>query len=370
MKPAHQSSIQEDHPLIELNTPMNTTTLNTFQDGSGGGTLLAGLEIGTSKVCVAVVEKQKDGTLKLLGVGEAPSQDRCVRKGTIVDLPMAVESAREALRDAEEKTGVSIRSVRTACSGPPLLSLRAIDCVWSLGLTLERVYAPTLPSAYGMLRTTRNAPSLLIDFGSGTTDYGVLDQWGIRFQDSLLLGGDHITCDLSVGLKISLTVAETLKIREGSALDGESNAGKLIILEAGSSSYEIERGSMETIIHLRVREIFERIRDQIAERQNVDVGNEQSAFSQVLLTGGGSRLSGITAVAEEVFRVPVMPAPSVLMTGDPLLLDNPAYMAVMGLMHVGLGRTKEKEVSEEDLDIPTFLRRGTAGVEINRAHQI
>jgi cell division protein FtsA len=283
---------------------------------------------------------------------------------------LAVESARKALRDAEEKTGVSIRSVRTVCSGPPHLSLRAIDCLSSLGLELERIYAPTLPSAYGILSTTLNAPSLLIDFGGGTTDFGVLDQWGIRFEGSLPLGGDHITCDLSVGLRISLTVAETLKIRKGSALDGESDAGKLIILEAGSSSYEIERGTMESIIHLRVREIFERIRDEIADLQNAEVGNEPSAFSQVLLTGGGSRLSGITAVAEEVFRVPVMPAPSVLMTGDPLLLENPAYMAVIGLMHVGLVRTKKKEVSEEDLDIPTFLRKGTAGAEINRAHQI
>jgi len=37
--------------------------------------LLVGLEIGTSKICVVVGEARPDGTIKLLGVGQA--QQRC-----------------------------------------------------------------------------------------------------------------------------------------------------------------------------------------------------------------------------------------------------------------------------------------------------
>jgi cell division ATPase FtsA len=346
---------------------MNTTTMNTYQDGIGGETLLAGIEFGTSKICVAVAEKQQDGTLRLLGVGEAPSRDRCIRKGTIVDLPMAVESAREALRYAEKKTGVSIRSVRVAYSAAPNLIEQTFACLQSLGLRIAGIVTDPLVSAHGILTTTNTGPSLLIDLGGGTTDYGVLDRFGIRFRGVLHLGGDHITCDLSIGVKIPLAVAETLKIREGSALVGGSNVGKLITLNVGPSSYEIERVTMEAIISLRVREIFEQTRDRIATRQQEEVGHEQAPFSQVLLTGGASRLSGITAVTEEVFGVPVMPAPSVSMTGNPLLLENPAYTAVIGLLHVGLEKTEKKEESEEDLDIPTFLRRGSGNVEIRRA---
>jgi cell division ATPase FtsA len=44
--------------------------------------LMVGLEIGTSKICVVVGEGRPDGTIKILGVGQAPS--RGVRKGEIV----------------------------------------------------------------------------------------------------------------------------------------------------------------------------------------------------------------------------------------------------------------------------------------------
>ena len=45
--------------------------------------LMIGLEIGTSNICVVVGESRPDGTLKILGVGQAPS--RGVRKGEIVE---------------------------------------------------------------------------------------------------------------------------------------------------------------------------------------------------------------------------------------------------------------------------------------------
>ena len=43
---------------------------------------IVGLEIGTSKVCAIVAEARADGTIKIAGVGEAPS--RGVRKGEII----------------------------------------------------------------------------------------------------------------------------------------------------------------------------------------------------------------------------------------------------------------------------------------------
>ena len=44
--------------------------------------IVVGLEIGTTKVCVAVADLRPDGSLKVLGIGQAPSLG--VRKGEIV----------------------------------------------------------------------------------------------------------------------------------------------------------------------------------------------------------------------------------------------------------------------------------------------
>ena len=60
--------------------------------------ILVGVEVGTSKVCVVVGEIGREGTLRILGVGLAPS--RGVRKGEIVDLAIATECVHDALADA------------------------------------------------------------------------------------------------------------------------------------------------------------------------------------------------------------------------------------------------------------------------------
>src|SRR5207245_3515080 len=89
--------------------------VGTFQQklkNMASGDLIVGLEIGTSKVCVMVGETRPDGTLKILGVGQAPS--RGVRKGEIVDFETAMKCVHEAVVDAEQKSDVMSRRVYVA----------------------------------------------------------------------------------------------------------------------------------------------------------------------------------------------------------------------------------------------------------------
>ncbi len=83
--------------------------------------IYAGLEIGTSKVCVVVGEVKKDGAIKILGVGQAPS--RGVRKGEIVDFSIAQTCLNDALLRAEDRSDVMIRNVFLGVSGAHIESL-------------------------------------------------------------------------------------------------------------------------------------------------------------------------------------------------------------------------------------------------------
>ena len=58
--------------------------------------IIAGLEIGTHKICVVVGEQNAEGTLNIIGLGQARS--RGVRKGEIIDPQQAEEDLRAALR--------------------------------------------------------------------------------------------------------------------------------------------------------------------------------------------------------------------------------------------------------------------------------
>ena len=79
------------------------------------GSLIVGLEIGTSKVCAVVGEVNAAGALNLIGLGQSPSHG--VRKGEIVNASAAGEDVRNAIVEAEQMADVEIRSVYLAVSG-------------------------------------------------------------------------------------------------------------------------------------------------------------------------------------------------------------------------------------------------------------
>ena len=77
--------------------------------------IIAGLEIGTSKICVVVGEQGADGALNIIGLGQARS--RGVRKGEIIDPAQVEEDLRTAMFEAEQMADVEIRSVYLGVSG-------------------------------------------------------------------------------------------------------------------------------------------------------------------------------------------------------------------------------------------------------------
>src|ERR1700750_3434213 len=308
--------------------------------------LMVGLEIGTSKICVIVGESRPDGTLKILGVGEAPS--RGVRKGEIVDFETAMKCVHEAVVDAEQKSDVMIRSVYVAVAGGHIqgfnnrgcvmlpeerdeiddqdvedvkinareVSIPApnaflhsiiqhyhvdgqegvlnpigmlgqkleadfhiihgvrtriqntIRCVKELPLEVEDVVFTALVSAQVVFpQHQKNLGALVIDIGGGTTDYIVYVDGAVKQSGVLAAGGDHITNDISMGLRLPMTRAEKLKIEEGSVTLGNCLPGEPILLkdDSGFAGKEIDRETLNTIINLRLRETFELLKRKLEE---------------------------------------------------------------------------------------------------------
>lgn len=77
--------------------------------------IYVGLEVGTSKVCAVVGEAHSNGSIKILGIGDVPSAG--VRKGEIVDFEHASTCVYDAIRIAEDKADVEIKSVCLAVTG-------------------------------------------------------------------------------------------------------------------------------------------------------------------------------------------------------------------------------------------------------------
>src|SRR5215210_1296847 len=283
--------------------------------------IVVGLEIGTSKVCAVVGETRGDGTIRILGVGQAPS--RGVRKGEIVDFETAGKCIREALVDAEEKSDVMIGSVYLGVTGAHITGFNnrgavnlpedrdeiceedfedvqasarevsipspntfihsilqhyyvdgqdgvlnpigmmgrkleadfhiihgvgtriknSVRCVKELDIEVEDVvFAPLASSQVVLDLNQKNLGALVIDIGAGTTGYVVYNDGAIKHSGCLGVGGDHVTNDISLGLRIPMARAERLKVVEGSTKLGGCLPGETVVLkdETGFAGKEIE----------------------------------------------------------------------------------------------------------------------------------
>jgi len=86
-------------------------------------TAVSALDIGSTKVAAVVLETNGDRLPKLVGLGTAPT--RGVKRGVVVDLFGAVDSIRQAVRDAELVFGLPIERVVVGISGEHLKSLHS-----------------------------------------------------------------------------------------------------------------------------------------------------------------------------------------------------------------------------------------------------
>ncbi|MBU0482471.1 MAG: cell division protein FtsA [Proteobacteria bacterium] len=78
------------------------------------GEIIAGLDIGTTKIC-AVVAEVIDNRVDVVGVGIHPSIG--LRRGVVVNIESTVESIKRAVDDAEKMAGCQISSVYAGIAG-------------------------------------------------------------------------------------------------------------------------------------------------------------------------------------------------------------------------------------------------------------
>jgi len=153
-------------------------------------TIYAGLEIGTTKICVVVGEAKRDGTIKILGVGTAPS--RGVRKGEIVDFAKVQTCLNDALVRAEEPSDVMIRNVFLGVSGSHIESLNSRGA-WRLPEEQSEITEDDVEEAKEIARNVTISQDNVF-LHSVTRQYIVDGQEGVRHpigREGRLLEADY-----------------------------------------------------------------------------------------------------------------------------------------------------------------------------------
>ena len=359
------------------------------------GAIIAGLDLGTTKVCAVIAEQVAERPLRIIGMGQHLSEG--IQRGAIVDAEKTVHAIGEAMRQAELMAGVEIDSVYAGISGEYIASLNSTGMVpvggeggWIGTEDRARVLA-----AAGVVKVPfdREVLHVLPQEFAVNGQRGILDpvgMYGVRLEasvhvvtssvaavrnicHSILRAGVEVrgvvlgplassyavlsedeqqmgVCLLDIG---GGTTDVVVFVRKGLRHSGIIGLGGLNVtndigIGLGTTRGEAERvkceaAPNETVAHIveaRMEEILALARRQVwAALPGVKLG------AGIVLTGGGAQVAGAVALAERVFGMPVRLSVPVGFEAA-AELARPPYATVLGLLLYGVEQQQEKNQKE------------------------
>jgi cell division protein FtsA len=145
----------------------------------------------------------------------------------------------------------------------------------------------------------------VVEMGAGTTTIATYSGGRFVHATGFALGGHHITMDLARGVSACIADAERIKTLYGTVLTGGSDAHELMsVPSAGDDELDVpqvvSRATIANIVRHRAEEIFEMVRDRLA-----DSPFAAEPKARVVLSGGACQLSGTLELATRILNRPV-----------------------------------------------------------------
>jgi len=170
-----------------------------------------------------------------------------------------------------------------------------------------------------------------IDMGGGSTGISIFMKKHMIYADSVRMGGDHVTSDISKGLQIPVAVAERIKTKHGGVHATSMDDREMIEIGGDSGDWEkdrrrVSRTELIGIMRPRVEEILEEARDRLDA-----AGFEHLPSQQIVLTGGASQIPGLDGLAARILGQRVRLGRPLRVQGLPQAATAPAFASAVGL---------------------------------------
>ncbi|MGB0799906.1 MAG: cell division protein FtsA, partial [Planktomarina sp.] len=174
-------------------------------------------------------------------------------------------------------------------------------CVKRCDLELAGVASSAYVAAQAALvEDEQELGAACIDMGGGATSISIFYKKHLIYADSVRIGGDHVTNDISVGLRIPAAAAERIKTLHGGAVATGMDDREMIETGGTSGDWEhdsrrVSRSELIGIIRPRVEEKLEAVRAQLDA-----AGFDNLPGKQIVLTGGASQIPGLDGLAARI----------------------------------------------------------------------
>ena len=177
-------------------------------------------------------------------------------------------------------------------------NLRLLESALEKGtLGLKHRTVSSLAAAEALLtRQQREAGSVVIDIGAGTTNMVVIEDGEVQHVAVIPVGGSHITNDLAIGLKTDLDIAEKVKI-EHANLGSATKSTASVSIDKKQHTFPFD--DVKMIVEARVDELLEMVDKELKR-----AGKSKKLPGGAIFTGGSSQIAGLDEFAKEALQLP------------------------------------------------------------------
>ena len=226
-----------------------------------------------------------------------------------------------------------------------------VTCVNRAGVTVAATVLGQLAAAEAVLTSDEKELGVaLVDIGGGKTDFAVFERGSLWHTGTIALGGDHFTNKIAEELRTPILQAEKTKRRSGCALTELVDEDQTVkIASVGRRPPRIMScRTLAEVLQPSAEDVFHRLWDDIQHR-----GHERKFNFGIVLTGGGSVLTGMPEIADQIFNLPVRRGCPVGVGGLTDHVDDPAFATAVGLIMYA----NRRQMSEQDYNTGGALSR-------------
>jgi cell division protein FtsA len=209
-----------------------------------------------------------------------------------------------------------------------------VKCVEGAEVGIDELVLASIAAGDAVLTSTeREMGVVLADIGAGTTDLSIFIDGNVWHTVTLGVGGEYITGDIAIGLRLPPEIAEQVKIEHGHACASQVSPEERFTVSSfgGDSRQAVLRWKLAEIVEARTEEILLMIKQEVKRS-----GYDGLLPAGVVLCGGTAQLSGIQEFGRDILDLPVRIGTPQAIHGLVDKVSNPAHAVGAGLMRWGL----------------------------------
>jgi cell division protein FtsA len=347
---------------------------NTLTSSIESAERMAGFQINDAFVSIASPQIESLNSKAVLAISNQSGEiekndvDRVIAASQTINPPEGKEiihvipriftvDNQEGITDPIGMNGVrlEVESHLVFASTPALKNLK--KCFQEVNIDISQLVYSGLSAATSCLSDTEKELGVaLIDIGGTITSITIFFQNSPVYCATIPIGGDFITNDLAIGLRLSILDAQKVKLGLSKLVKNKNFAEDVGLNQLGFKDDDDRKISLQTaitgIIKPRLEEIFSLVLEEIEKS-----GFKNNIPSGIVLTGGGSLSIDCQETCNKVIPLPLRLAKPAKVGGIVDNILNPSHTSSVGLLVYAQNQEGKIQKNVPKISISSFSAR-------------